>query len=290
MPTHIVADIEAMQKMSADWRRQNLSIGFVPTMGFLHQGHASLMRSARASCDVVVTSIFVNPTQFGANEDFDKYPRDFENDRRIAEEAGADVLFAPTAEAMYPNGHSTTVKAGKEAEPFEGARRPGHFDGVATIVAKLFNAVCPDVAFFGQKDYQQTIVVQRLTADLNFPVRIAVEPTVRESNGLAMSSRNVYLSDRQRQTAGCIYQALQEAKTARNAGENNRIALQTIMHRRLAQADGILPEYAEAAAAATLQQPDEFLPNETVVLLIAAQIGSTRLIDNMLCTPTGKLP
>lgn len=208
----LVTDISEMQSLSLSARKAGRSIGFVPTMGYLHEGHFSLMRTARAENDVVVVSIFVNPAQFGPGEDFQKYPRNLDWDSPMAEEAGTDILFCPSVEDMYPEGFSTYVEEIKLSKHLCGLSRPTHFRGVATVVLKLFNIVLPDIAYFGQKDAQQALIIKRMARDLNLLVKIKVLPIVRENDGLAMSSRNSYLSPEQRREATILYKALMEAR------------------------------------------------------------------------------
>jgi pantoate--beta-alanine ligase len=257
------------------------TIGLVPTMGAFHKGHVSLMERARAETDVVVVSLFVNPTQFGPSEDLAAYPRDEARDATIAEEAGVDVLFAPPVEQVYPDGFQTTVSVGALAMPLEGAQRPGHFDGVATVVTKLLNMVQPDVAFFGQKDAQQALVVRRVVRDLDIPTRIEVCPTVREPDGLALSSRNAYLAPAERERAIALRTALDAAEQAVAAGERDAAAVATAAHAAMAPFE-VEPEYLALVASDTLQPVDQ-LDGEILVAL-AARVGHARLIDNTLIT------
>jgi pantoate--beta-alanine ligase len=275
----------ALRAALAPHRRAGRSIGLVPTMGYLHDGHLSLLRAARAESDVVVMSLFVNPTQFGPGEDLDRYPRDEERDLRLAAEAGADLVFAPGPEEIYPEGFATQVEvAGGLTEVLDGdpARRgPGHFRGVATVVAKLFNIVAPDAAWFGQKDAQQAAVIRRMARDLDFPVRIEVLPTVREPDGLAMSSRNAYLEPADRERAAAISRALATAeRCARQGGLG--IGLEAA-RRELAEA-GIEPEYLEARDPETLERV-KALGDRPVLVAVAARVGAARLIDNVLIQP-----
>jgi pantoate--beta-alanine ligase len=272
----------------AQARREGRTVGLVPTMGFLHEGHLSLMQAARAECDLVVMSLFVNPTQFGAGEDLDRYPRDEERDLRLAGEAGADLVFAPSVEEVYPDGlgFATNVEVtGSLTNVLDGdpsRRGPGHFRGVTTVVAKLFNLVGPDVAYFGQKDAQQAVVIRRMVRDLDFPVRIEVLPTVREPDGLAMSSRNAYLEPADRQRATALSRALSAAERgARGDGLDSGLEAA----RRELAAAGIEPEYLEARDAETLE-PVQALEGRPVLVLVAAQVGAARLIDNVLIPPT----
>lgn len=253
-------------------------IGFVPTMGALHEGHLSLVEAARDAADVVVLSIFVNPLQFGPNEDLASYPRNEERDLRLAEEAGADLVFLPSVSEMYPEGRSTTVSVGELGIVLEGADRPGHFDGVATVVAKLFNLVQPDVAVFGQKDAQQVAVIKKMTKDLSYAIEIVVAPTVREADGLALSSRNAYLTAEERPDATALYRALRlGAETV--ADEGFEVAEKKMWD--LLVAEGLEPSYARAVAPDTFGPPSS---GSDVLLVIAARLGDTRLIDNMLVT------
>jgi len=280
----LIVTVAEMQRYAEQQRCAGRRIAVVPTMGYFHQGHLSLIQQARQRADVVITTLFVNPTQFGPGEDYERYPRDFERDRRLAAEAGSDVLFAPTVEEMYPGGYTTVITVRGVSEKFEGAFRPGHFQGVATIVAKLFLATKPHVALFGQKDWQQTLVVRQLVRDLNFDVEIVVLPTVREPDGLAMSSRNVYLSPEERQKATVLYRSLRQAVAAIERGERRRRVLVQLLEEQLRQVPELRIDYAAAADAWTLEEPEEFAPGQTVVLLVAARLGATRLIDNEVVT------
>ncbi len=266
-------------------RRDGSTIGLVPTMGYLHEGHLSLLRAARAECDLVVMSLFVNPTQFGPGEDLDRYPRDEERDLRLAEEAGTDLVFAPPVAEMYPDGFSSRVEVGgnlTEVLDGDSARRgPEHFRGVTTVVAKLFNIVGPDVAYFGQKDAQQAAVLARMVRDLDFPLRIEVLPTVRERDGLAMSSRNAYLEPADRERAPAISRALAAVEREARAG-SLRAGLEAA--RRELSAAGIEPEYLEARDAESLEPATE-LNGRPVLVAVAARVGAARLIDNVLITP-----
>ena len=266
-------------------KRAGQTVGLVPTMGYLHEGHLSLIRAARAECDLVVMSLFVNPTQFGPAEDLDRYPRDEERDLRLAGEAGADLVFAPAVEEVYPEGCSTQVEVtGSLANVLDGdpARRgPEHFRGVTTVVAKLFNIVGPDVAYFGQKDAQQAVVIRRMVRDLDFPVRIEVLPTVREPDGLAMSSRNAYLEPADRERATALSRAL---TTAERGARADSLAGGLDAARRELAAAAIEPEYLEARDAETLE-PVHALGDRSVLVLVAAPVGGARLIDNVLIHP-----
>ncbi len=266
-------------------RAAGRTIGLVPTMGSLHEGHLSLLRAARAGCEVVVMSLFVNPTQFGAGEDLDRYPREEARDLALAFEAGVDLVFVPAVEEVYPEGFATAVEVGGELTAvLDGdprRRGPEHFRGVATVVAKLFNVVGPDVAYFGQKDAQQAAVIKRMARDLDFPLRIEVLPTVREPDGLAMSSRNAYLGAAERERATALFRALTTVERAA-ASEPLPAALQA--GRAVLAAAGIEAEYLEARDAETLEPVAE-LGDRPVLVALAAQLGAARLIDNVLIEP-----
>jgi pantoate--beta-alanine ligase len=268
-------------------RREGKRIGLVPTMGYFHEGHLSLMRQAREDCDVVVVSLFVNPTQFGPGEDLAAYPRDEDRDAELAALEGVDLLWIPDTEQMYPEGFATSVEVGNsltgvlEGDP--GHRGPSHFRGVTTVVAKLFNSVQPDVAYFGRKDAQQAVVIERMTRDLDFPVEIEVLPTVREDDGLALSSRNAYLTPEQREQAAAISRALRAAEQAAAAGETSTETLVAAARDELRNS-GIEPEYVEARAAEDLT-PIATLNGRPVLLAVAARVGRARLIDNVVITP-----
>jgi pantoate--beta-alanine ligase len=256
-------------------------VGLVPTMGFLHDGHISLVRTARAECASVAVSIFVNPTQFGPSEDFAAYPRDLARDLRLLEESGADLVWTPTPEVMYPAGFQTWVTVDEVTRPLEGAMRPGHFRGVATIVAKLFNAVQPDKAYFGQKDAQQAVVIRQMARDLNFPVEVVVCPIRREADGLAMSSRNTYLNPAERQAATVLSRALNAALAAYRAGESDASALRQIMTETI-QAEALARlQYVSCADPDTLQELLGPIPGKAL-LSMAVYVGKTRLIDNLV--------
>jgi len=280
----IVRSIPKMQSLCRRLAANGKRIGLVPTLRFLHDGHLSLIKIAKKHSDIVITTIFVNPTQFAPNEDYERYPRDFERDTEIAENNGTDILFYPSVSEMYPKEYNTAMLVSGITKKFEGEKRPGHFNGVATIVAKLFNCVKPHLAVFGQKDYQQTLVIKQLVRDMLFGVDIVVAPTVREPNGLAMSSRNVYLGGIEREQAGLIYNALEAAIEAIENGENRRKILNAHIHNILRSSSDIRIDYALAADADTLDEPDFFLPGQHVVLLVAVYLGKTRLIDNGLIT------
>jgi pantoate--beta-alanine ligase len=276
----IMTSISKMQSLADSFRRAGRTIGFVPTMGFLHEGHVSLMRRARQECDVVVVSIFVNPTQFGPNEDLDRYPRDEAGDRAKCEAAGVDVLFMPTAAGMYPGKPSTFITVEGISAVLEGAIRPGHFRGVATVVAKLFNIVKPHKAFFGQKDYQQCAVIKRMVKGLDLDVDVVVIPTVREPDGLAMSSRNSYLSADERLKATTIYRALSAADQLARAGTREPEALKNRIQAVLREEKSIEIDYIEIADHETLAPLSS--AKDSMVLLVAVRLGRTRLIDNIV--------
>ncbi len=290
-PPHAQGDVKLLRGKDelraalAPARRAGKRIGLVPTMGFLHEGHLSLLRAARAECDVVVMSLFVNPTQFGPGEDLDRYPRDEGRDLGLAAEAGVDFVYAPPVEAVYPEGFATQVEVeGGLTEVLDGdpaQRGPAHFRGVTTVVAKLFNSVGPDIAYFGQKDAQQAAVIRRMAHDLDFPLRIEVLPTVRESDGLALSSRNAYLSVEERERATALSRALGLAEST--ARERDLAAGLTAAEAELRAAE-IEPEYLEARDPETLQPVAE-LGDRPVLVAVAAKVGGARLIDNVLIQP-----
>jgi pantoate--beta-alanine ligase len=263
-------------------RQAGRVIGLVPTMGALHDGHVRLLERCRAEADWIAVSIFVNPTQFGPNEDFTRYPRPLEEDLARCRSAGVDLVFAPTPQTIYPHGpRSTWVDVPGLSEVLEGASRPGHFRGVATVVLKLFEIVRPDLAVFGQKDYQQQLVIRRMVADFHLPVRIVVEPTVREPDGLAMSSRNRYLAPAERQAAIVLHAALQRARQAVREGEASANRVRQILRETIESNELVRLDYAEIADAESLEPLDRLGPDSCAVALVAARVGSTRLIDNL---------
>jgi pantoate--beta-alanine ligase len=255
-------------------------VGFVPTMGALHDGHMSLMAQAAARCDAVVASIFVNPTQFAPHEDLATYPRPIEADLAKLEAAGVALVFLPAADEIYPSGFDTRIEVGAIADRLEGAIRPGHFSGVATVVAKLFNIVAPDIAFFGQKDVQQTRVIRQIVRDLNIPVEIVIGPTVREADGLALSSRNVYLSPQQRNEAVALSRGLLDAEAAFAGGLREAAGLRRIVERAIAPTAGLI-DYVSVADPDTLEELDSVGP-DGAVLSLAVRFGATRLLDNII--------
>jgi pantoate--beta-alanine ligase len=261
-------------------RRHGAVIGFVPTMGYLHAGHLSLIAEARqAGADYLVASVFVNPKQFGPNEDFARYPRDEERDALMLEGEGVDLLFLPAVEVMYPAGASTTVAVGGVSRTLEGERRPGHFDGVATVVAKLFNIVRPDIAAFGSKDAQQCAVIDRMVRDLDIPLRLVFGATVREHDGLAMSSRNAYLDGNERAKAPALHRALRAGEEAITHGIHDAAAVEQLMHRVVAEEGGVEVDYLAVVDPLTFEPPSDF--ERDVLLAGAVRIGKTRLIDNI---------
>ncbi len=255
-------------------------LGLAPTMGFLHRGHISLVEAARRDCASVAASIFVNPTQFGPQEDLAAYPRDLPRDLDMLEKAGADLVWTPTSEIMYPAGYQTWVTVEDITRPLEGAMRPGHFRGVATVVAKLFNAVQPQRAYFGQKDAQQVAVIRRMALDLNFPLEVVVCPTLREADGLAMSSRNTYLNPAERQAATVLYRSLQQAQAEYARGERGAEKLRQIMRRVIEGEPLAKLQYVSCADPLTLQELEGQVSGEAL-LSMAVFIGKTRLIDNI---------
>lgn len=271
----------AMRELLGEWRRERLRIAFVPTMGNLHEGHISLVERARGLADRVVASVFVNPTQFGPSEDYAAYPRTLERDAEFLTAAGCDVLFTPTIESMYPYGETAAwVDVPGLSGILCGAFRPGHFRGVATVVARLFNHVAPDLAVFGEKDFQQLLLIRRMTRDLGFPIEIVGAPTARDADGLAMSSRNQYLTPEQRRVAATVYRALSAVVEAVSAGAEAAGPIEAGL--AMLRAAGFRPDYLELRSAGTLQLPG---PDEReLVVLAAAWLGKARLIDNLRFT------
>lgn len=275
----IVHTIEQIRQYVNSARSRGLIIGFVPTMGALHEGHGSLIKAAKSQCGYVVVSIFVNPTQFGPSEDYNRYPRTFDADTAYCRNLGADAVFAPSAQEMYPAEQLTWVQLEKLTDYLCGASRPGHFRGVATVCTKLFNIIQPDIAFFGQKDAQQAVVIRRMIQDLNIPIQICVCPIVREPDGLAMSSRNRYLSPVERRQALCLYNALTACRSQIAAGRRNVKQLIELMSSIIANSGGRI-DYISIVDPQTLQ-PLERIEQKALIAL-AVYIGSTRLIDNLL--------
>ena len=268
-------------------REQDKTIGLVPTMGALHDGHLSLVREARRMCDVVVVSVFVNPTQFGPGEDFERYPRDLTKDTALLTDYNVDYIFAPTVEEIYPKGFSTYVNVEGLSEQLEGASRPGHFRGVATVVTILLNTVRPDFAFFGQKDAQQALVIRRLVKDLAFDTEIVVLPIVREDSGLAISSRNLYLTPDEQSSATVIHHALVEAKKAYKEGERSAARMAEMIRATVESEPRARLDYVTVADAETLERVDRIDERPTLIA-VAAYIGKTRLIDNMILNKVKK--
>ena len=276
-----VQDAPALRAAIRGWRGKGQTVGFVPTMGNLHAGHQSLIRLARARADRVVASVFVNPTQFGPDEDFERYPRTLTQDQAALADEDCDLLFAPEVDTIYPFGaeHSVSLRVPQITEVLEGAHRPGHFDGVATVVCKLFHLVQPDLAVFGQKDFQQLKVIERMVRDLSLPVKVLAAPTLRADDGLALSSRNQYLSAEQRASAPLIHDTLLKMRELLDQGHPWR-ALEQVAEARLIRA-GFAPDYAVIRRAEDLAEPVEG-QRDGLIALIAARLGSTRLIDNLL--------
>ncbi|ACD67125.1 MAG TPA: pantoate--beta-alanine ligase [Sulfurihydrogenibium sp.] len=276
----VITNPGQMQTLMLSLKKQGKKIGFVPTMGYLHEGHLSLIRCSKKENDITVVSIFVNPIQFGANEDFGRYPRDFERDKSLCEKENVDYIFYPSYEEMYPDGFQTYVEVAELSKGLCGDFRPGHFKGVATVVAKLFNIVCPDNVYFGKKDFQQLKVIQRMVKDLNFPVNVVGCPVVREPDGLAMSSRNKYLSDEERESALNISKALFEAKRMFEDGITDPNLIKERVRQIISQAKHLKEiQYVEIVDSNTLKPVDKVKKSD--VLAVAVYIGNTRLIDNI---------
>jgi pantoate--beta-alanine ligase len=283
--------INRRQRMSSVARKirreQDRTIGLVPTMGALHEGHLSLVREARRMCDIVVVSVFVNPTQFGPGEDFEHYPRNLTNDTALLTDYNVDYIFAPAIDEMYPKGFATYVNVEGLSEQLEGGSRPGHFRGVATVVTILLNTVRPDFAFFGQKDAQQATIIRRLVKDLSFDTEIVVLPTVREDSGLAISSRNLYLTAEEQAAASVIHQALTRAKTAYKDGERSGGRLEILVRSTIELEPRARVDYVNVVDAETLEHLDR-LDERPILIAVAAYVGKTRLIDNTILNKTKK--
>ena len=275
-----IRSIKEMQTFSEAARKQGKTIAFVPTMGFLHDGHLHLIRQARTMGDVLIVSIFVNPIQFGPTEDFKQYPRDWDRDAQLCESGGADVIFAPTVEEMYPEGFQTTVSVPLLSQNLCGISRPAHFQGVATVVAKLFNCTKPHVALFGEKDFQQLVVIKRMVLDLNFDINIIGVPTVREADGLAMSSRNTYLSTQERGSALSLSKALFKVRKLFQSGERNARVLIDTAQAIITREEGVTIDYIKVCDTETLQ--DVAIISKPAVMALAVKIGKARLIDNVV--------
>lgn len=286
MPLETVTTIAELRKRVTLAQRAGKSVGLVPTMGYLHRGHAALVDRARADNDIVVTSIFVNPLQFGPNEDFARYPRDLDADCRLLAAHGADFVFAPSVEEMYPRQIVTHIEVEGLSVRMEGERRPGHFRGVATVVGKLFNIVQPDRAYFGEKDYQQLQVIRRMVADLSFPLEIVGVPTVRDVDGVALSSRNIYLSSAERAAAPVLSRSLSAAAAAVESGVVDSRKIEVAIRDMLATEPLAEPDLIAVAAADTLEPIDPNAPPPAIALMIAVRIGRTRLIDQRVVAVT----
>ncbi|HET7041057.1 MAG TPA: pantoate--beta-alanine ligase [Gemmatimonadales bacterium] len=275
-----LTDIPSLRAYVREQKSAGRAVGFVPTMGALHEGHLKLVDEARKRAGRVVMSVFVNPLQFGQNEDLAKYPRDLPRDATLADRRGVDLLFAPTVEVMYPPGAETRVSPGPTASYWEGSVRPGHFTGVLTVVSKLFHLVQPDVAVFGQKDIQQFTLIRKMVRDLDLPVELVMVPTVREADGLAMSSRNAYLSAEERRDAAYLSAGLRAAHQAWQKGQRDPSALEALLRAALARSERIRPDYIATV------EPERLTPAGTAgagtILMVAARVGTTRLIDNMI--------
>jgi len=276
----VITSIEDIKQRIKTLKEDQLSIGFVPTMGALHEGHLSLVRQARKENDKVVVSIFVNPLQFGKNEDFGQYPRTFDNDCELLSKEDVDIVFNPKAPEMYPNGFCTSVALEHLEDKLCGKSRPGHFRGVATIVLKLFNLINPDIAYFGQKDFQQTVVIKRVVADLNLDVNIKVLPTIRDKEGLALSSRNGYLSETEKKDALCLYNALIKAHTMVNAGAKNAKEITAEMEKIINNCKSTKIDYISIVNPETLEAVSEVRSGNVAALTV--RVGKTRLIDNII--------
>jgi pantoate--beta-alanine ligase len=276
----VAAGVEEVRRAVADARRRGLTVGLVPTMGALHAGHVSLIRAARAETGFVVVSIFVNPTQFGPNEDFSRYPRPLEQDLEVCGRKGTDLAFVPEVATLYPPGFRTYVEVHGFQDVLCGASRPGHFRGVATVVLKLFHIVQPDVAYFGQKDAQQARIIRKMVRDLDVPIEVRTCPIVRDPDGLALSSRNQYLTPEQRRHAPVLHQALEEARALVEGGERDAAVVRRAVAERLGSVPGAVVDYAEVVDYETLRPLDRL--RGQVLVAVAVRFGGTRLIDNVL--------
>src|SRR5947209_3819617 len=281
-----ISSAAEMTAVSREVRRSGKRLGFVPTMGALHQGHLSLVRTARSQSDIVVVSIFVNPKQFGPTEDFSRYPRTFEQDSALLQAEKADYIFAPLVEEMYAPGATSWVTVEEISERLDGRSRPGHFRGVTTVVSKLFNIIQPDLAFFGQKDAAQVAIIRKMVSDLNFDVRIVVCPIVREQDGLAMSSRNVYLTPEQRKPAIVLYRSLMRVQTLADQGESDAAKLIAAGKQVIGEQPAARLDYFEIVGNNTLEPVNDIARGALVA--VAAYVGSTRLIDNIVLIGTGR--
>lgn len=282
----VVSDLRSMPDAVRYWQERGETVGLVPTMGALHAGHLSLVERSVRECARTVLTIFVNPTQFGPGEDYQRYPRQLEQDLEKLRGAGVDIVFAPETKSIYPPGFATYVEVDQLGQKWEGASRPGHFRGVATIVLKLFQLAPADVAYFGQKDYQQSLIIRRMVSDLNLPIQIRVLPIVREPDGLAMSSRNAYLTPDQRQRALVLSQSLKLATGFVRDGERNARIIADRMRERIASTEGVVLDYAAIVDPESLAELSEI--HGPAVALVAARVGTTRLIDNEILNPTAR--
>ncbi len=276
----IIYNIPLMQKKADQLRVKGKKIGFVPTMGFFHEGHLELMRVARKNADVVVVSIFVNPIQFGPSEDYSRYPRDIERDKKKAQEVGVDILFIPSVEEMYPEGFQTKVRVEKLTQHLCGLFRPGHFDGVTTVVTKLFNIVKPHIAVFGEKDYQQLLVIKRMVKDLNMDIHIIGVPTVREADGLAMSSRNTYLTPEERKSALCLKKSIDLAKEMVEKGETDASVIKKKVEELISSYPFTKIQYVSICDPETLEEVSQI--KDRALIAMAVFVGNARLIDNAI--------
>jgi pantoate--beta-alanine ligase len=276
----IIERIKEMKTFSSKARQEGKTIAFVPTMGFFHEGHLNLMREGRKRCDLVIVSLFVNPTQFGPSEDFQKYPRNFERDRKMAEEVGVDLLFAPLSKEMYPPDHQTVVRVEKVTRGLCGRSRPTHFQGVATVVTMLFNIVMPHIAIFGEKDFQQLATIRQMVKDLHMDVKTIGMPTVREADGLAMSSRNIYLRPEERQAALSLHRSLKRAEQLLQKGERKAEKILKEMEGIVLSEPLVKIDYIQVCNPTTLEDLIEI--EGDVVIALAAYVGKTRLIDNLI--------
>ncbi len=281
--TVVLQTIPAVRQWVRTERSFSNTLGLVPTMGFLHEGHLSLIRRARQNCDLVAASIFVNPLQFGPGEDFDRYPRSFDRDFSLLEQEKVDAIFHPPVNEMYPDESATNVNVGKLGETLDGLARPGHFRGVATVIVKLFNIFQPDRAYFGQKDAQQAVIVRRLVQDLNFPLQVEVCPTVREADGLAMSSRNDYLSPQDRAQAPILFRSLQRAESLIRSGVSDAASVERKIREMICTVPAAELDYASVVDPNTLEGVLQI--NGRVLIAIAVRFGKTRLIDNIIVAP-----
>jgi pantoate--beta-alanine ligase len=281
-----IKDIKKMQAICSRLKTESKTIGFIPTMGYLHEGHLSLLSRAVKDCDVSVLSIYVNPAQFGPKEDFKKYPRDIEHDLKLCRKNKADYVFIPENEQVYPQGYSTYVQVDGLTDVLCGRSRPGHFKGVTTVVNKLFNIVMPDIAYFGQKDAQQALVIKKMVDDLHIPLKIKVLPIVREPDGLAMSSRNAYLNQAQRRDAGLLFKSLENAKMQILKGQTDAQKIISQIKGLLCQSEFVKIDYISIVDAKTLEQVKKINKRSKILIALAVYLGKVRLIDNMLVNIT----